>query len=82
MSKTNIEERVRAIVADQLGLFIGEAADSDNLAEKFHMDDLDQLEIVMSVEDDFGFEITTAFESTWQTTQQLIDYVTHATLQI
>lgn len=78
----DIAQRIRAIVSDQLGLFIGEAADSDNLAEKFHMDDLDQLEIVMAVEDDFGFEIDVDFESTWQTTQQLIDYVTRATLQI
>ena len=77
MSETQtIESRMKKILAEQ---FCRDMADIDltaNLEEKYGGDSLDQVEIVMAVEDEFGIEIADERMASFTTPQSIIDYVT------
>jgi len=71
----DIASRVREIVADQLRHFIGEIGDAESLSEKGGMDSLDQAEITMMVEDEFGIYIDDDVMLSFDTIQQIVDHV-------
>ncbi len=72
---SSIEERVKKIVIEQLGveeeLVTNEAAFVDDLGA----DSLDTVELVMALEEEFGFEIPDEEAEKITTVQQAIDYV-------
>jgi acyl carrier protein len=73
--QTNIEERVKKILAEQ---FCRDMADIDlsaNLGHQYDGDSLDQVEIVMTAEDEFGLEIPDEEMFGIMTGQQLVDAV-------
>lgn len=52
-----IQERVTKIVAEQLGYTVDCVTPEKNFRRDLLADELDEVEIVMSIEDEFGVEI-------------------------
>jgi acyl carrier protein len=71
--QTSIEERVKEILSSQFCVTVGEIDLTANLAERYGGDSLDQVEIVMCAEDEFGIEIPDDEMFSITTGQQLID---------
>ena len=54
----NVEEKVRSIVAKQLGLGEDEVNNESSFIDDLGADSLDTVELVMVFEDEFGVEIS------------------------
>jgi len=54
---TDLEGRVRALVAEQLGLDVAEIKPSANILDDLGADSLDLVELVMSLEDTFDIDV-------------------------
>jgi len=52
-----LEERVKEIIVDQLGVDPGEVTDKAHFIEDLGADSLDTVELVMAFEDEFKIEI-------------------------
>ena len=52
-----IHDRVRAIIAEQLGVKVEEVTDQASFIEDLGADSLDTVELVMALEEEFGIEI-------------------------
>lgn len=52
-----VADRVRAIIAEQLGVKVEEVTDSASFIEDLGADSLDTVELVMALEEEFGIEI-------------------------
>ena len=76
---STIEQRVRRIVAEQLGVkeehFTNEASFFDDL----DADSLDTIELILALEEEFEFEISESEAARLSTVQALIDFVTSRT---
>lgn len=72
---STIEERIKPILAEQFCCEANEIDLSADLAEKYGADSLDQVELVMTVEDEFEIEIPDDDMFAIKTGQQLIDLV-------
>ena len=70
----NIEQRVRAIFADQFGMNPADIKDDDTW-ESLDGDSLDRVELVMAVEDDFGIEVPDEELEKMYSVAQFIAYV-------
>ena len=70
----NIEQRVRAIFADQFGMNPADIKDDDTW-ESLDGDSLDRVELVMAVEDDFGIEVPDEELEKLYSVAQFIAYV-------
>jgi acyl carrier protein len=72
----SIEEKVKQIVAEQLGVeedqVVGEAAFMDDLGA----DSLDTVELVMALEEEFDIEISDEDAEKIATVQDAISYIT------
>jgi acyl carrier protein len=73
---TSIEDRVKTILAAQFCVDAEEIDLSANLKDRYQGDSLDQVEIVMAAEDEFGCEIPDEEMFSMMTGQQLVDLVT------
>ena len=54
---TELGERIRAIVSDQLGVESGEIQADSKIADDLGADSLDVVELVMQLEDEFDIEV-------------------------
>ncbi len=52
-----VSDRVRAIIAEQLGVKLEEVTDTASFIEDLGADSLDTVELVMALEEEFGVEI-------------------------
>lgn len=52
-----VNDRVRAIIAEQLGVKLEEVTDGASFIEDLGADSLDTVELVMALEEEFGIEI-------------------------
>ncbi len=52
-----VADRVRAIIAEQLGVKLEEVTDAASFVEDLGADSLDTVELVMALEEEFGIEI-------------------------
>lgn len=57
MTATNIEAKVKSIIADQLGVSEDEIKMESSFIEDLGADSLDIVELVMAMEEEFGIEI-------------------------
>jgi len=73
---TTIEERVKKIVAEQLGVKAEEVTNTASFVEDLGADSLDTVELVMALEEEFETEIPDEEAEKITTVQAAIDYVT------
>ncbi len=74
---SNIEEKVKAIIVEQLDLDVdpSELNDNASFVDDLGADSLDTVELVMALEEEFECEIPETDADKIQTVQQAIDYV-------
>ena len=72
---SSIEERVKKIVAEQLGVKEDEVAPAKSFVEDLGSDSLDAVELVMALEEEFDIEIPDEEAEKITTVQSAIDYV-------
>jgi acyl carrier protein len=72
---SSIEERVKKIVVEQLGVKEEEVQTSSSFVDDLGADSLDTVELVMALEEEFETEIPDEDAEKITTVQQAIDYV-------
>jgi acyl carrier protein len=71
----NIEQRVKKIVAEQLGVNEADIKNESSFVDDLGADSLDTVELVMALEEEFECEIPDESAEKITTVQQAIDYV-------
>ena len=72
---SSIETRVKAIVAEQLGVKEEEVTNDSSFVVDLGADSLDTVELVMALEEEFETEIPDEDAEKITTVQQAIDYI-------
>ena len=70
-----VEERVKKIIAEQLGLEEEDVTMEASFVEDLGADSLDTVELVMAFEEEFGIEIPDEDAEKILTVQNAIDYI-------
>jgi acyl carrier protein len=71
----NIEQRVKKIVAEQLGVNEADIKIDSSFVDDLGADSLDTVELVMALEEEFECEIPDEEAEKITTVQQAVDYV-------
>lgn len=72
---SNIEDRVKKIVAEQLGVKEDEVNNKSSFVDDLGADSLDTVELVMALEEEFDTEIPDEEAEQITTVQLAIDYI-------
>ncbi len=78
---STIEERVKKIIAEQLGVNENEITNESSFVDDLGADSLDTVELVMALEEEFGTEIPDEDAEKITAVQQAIDYIQTHTKQ-
>ncbi|MCI3204027.1 MULTISPECIES: acyl carrier protein [Pandoraea] len=70
----NIEQRVKKIVAEQLGVAEADVKNESSFVDDLGADSLDTVELVMALEEEFEIEIPDEDAEKITTVQQAIDF--------
>ena len=73
---SNIEQQVKKIVAEQLGVNEAEVKNESSFQDDLGADSLDTVELVMALEEAFGCVFPDKKEKKITTVQLAIDYIT------
>jgi len=71
----NLEQRVKKIVAEQLGVNEADVKNESSFVNDLGADSLDTVELVMALEEEFECEIPDEEAEKITTVQQAVDYV-------
>jgi acyl carrier protein len=71
----SIAERVKQIVAEQLGVDEDQVTNEASFMEDLGADSLDTVELVMALEEEFDIEISDEDAEKIQTVQDAVDYI-------
>ncbi len=71
----NVEQRVKKIVAEQLGVNEADVKNESSFVDDLGADSLDTVELVMALEEEFECEIPDEAAEKITSVQQAIDYV-------
>jgi acyl carrier protein len=71
----NIEQRVKKIVAEQLGVNDADVKNDSSFVNDLGADSLDTVELVMALEEEFETEIPDEDAEKITTVQQAVDYI-------
>lgn len=72
---SDIAERVKKIVVEQLGVKEEEVNNESSFVDDLGADSLDNVELVMALEEEFGCEIPDEDAEKITTVQQAVDYI-------
>ena len=70
-----VSDRVKAIIAEQLGVKLEEVTDTASFIEDLGADSLDTVELVMALEEEFGIEIPDEDAEKMTTVGDAIKYI-------
>ena len=70
-----VEQKVKEILAEQLGVDAGKITLETNVATDLGADSLDLVEILMSLEDEFGVSIPDEQIAEIKTVKQIVDFI-------
>ena len=73
---STVEERVKKIVVEQLGVKEEEVSNESSFVDDLGADSLDTVELVMALEEEFETEIPDEDAEKITTVQQATDYIT------
>ncbi|HET9122744.1 MAG TPA: acyl carrier protein [Acidiferrobacteraceae bacterium] len=72
---SSVEERVKKIVSEQLGVNEGEVQINSSFVDDLGADSLDTVELVMALEEEFDCEISDEEAEKITTVKQAVDYI-------
>ena len=72
---SDIEERVKKIIVEQLGVNEGDVSENASFVDDLGADSLDTVELVMALEEEFECEIPDEEAEKITTVKQAVDYV-------
>ena len=72
---SNIKERVKAVVAERLGVRIAEVTDAASFVDDLGADELDTIELVVALEQAFGCEIPDDAAEALATSDEVTSYL-------
>jgi len=72
---SSVEDQVRGIIAEQLGVKADEIRNDASFVDDLGADSLDTVELVMALEEEFETEIPDEEAEKITTVQQAIDYI-------
>ena len=75
MSATNVEVKVKSIIAEQLGVGEDEIKPESSFIDDLGADSLDIVELVMAMEEEFDVEIPDEQAESIKTVKNAIDYI-------
>ena len=70
-----VEQKVKEILAEQLGVDVNKVTLQTNVATDLGADSLDLVEILMSLEDEFGVSIPDEEIAEIKTVKQIVDFI-------
>ena len=73
-----VNERVKNIVAEQLGIGVDEVSNESSFIDDLGADSLDTVELVMALEEEFDVEISDEQAENISTVQSAIDYINNS----
>jgi len=68
-------EKLRAIIAEELGVDKDEVTPEASLSEDLGADSLDAVELIMAIEEEFDVEIEDSEATKIKTVQDILDYL-------
>ena len=71
----NVEQRVKKIIAEQLGVNEGEIKTESSFVDDLGADSLDTVELVMALEEEFGIEIPDEDAEKITRVKEAVDYI-------
>jgi acyl carrier protein len=75
MAETNIDDRVKQIIVDELGVEESEVTPNARFIDDLGADSLDTVELVMRFEEEFGIEIPDEDAEKIQSVRDAIAYI-------
>ncbi len=72
---TGLEEKVKKIIVDQLGVDAAEVTPEASFIEDLGADSLDTVELVMALEEEFGIEIPDEEAEKIMTVKDAVEYI-------
>jgi acyl carrier protein len=75
MSKEEIMAKLKPVIAEQLGVDEGEVTDTASFTEDLNADSLDLVELIMSLEEQFGLQISDDDAEKLTTVGEAVDYI-------
>jgi acyl carrier protein len=74
-AETNVEAKVKGIIAEQLGVALEEIKITSSFVEDLGADSLDIVELVMAMEEEFEVEIPDEQAENIKTVQDAVDFI-------
>ena len=71
----SVEERVKQIIVEQLGVDEAEVTPTASFVDDLGADSLDQVELVMAFEEDFGIEVPDEDAEKMTTVKDAVEYI-------
>ena len=75
MSKDEIMAKLKPVIAEQLGVDEGEVTETASFTEDLNADSLDLVELIMSLEEQFGLQISDEDAEKLTTVGEAVDYI-------